>query len=128
DEYIGRFCLRYDGGDPPDAPPDPPRVVRARQDAVNALRMAFAALPGDLETTGPLLRYLVEDERAEEALSAALAFRWASADSIWGGLLIGFAHHAAGDDSAAVRSFLDALDRMPANERRAFEKIDVLLR
>ncbi|HEX6940060.1 MAG TPA: hypothetical protein VF158_11665 [Longimicrobiales bacterium] len=127
DEIVGRFCLTYDGGDPPPADPPPPAVVRARQDAVEALRRAFAGLPGDLGTAGPLLRYLIEDERAEEALSAARTYAWASADSVWGPLLLGYAFHAAGDDAAAERSFDEALARMSAEDRRRFEDIEVFL-
>jgi len=128
DEILGRFCLMYDGGGPPKRVwEDSGRVVRARQDAVDALRLAFAALPGEFTTAGPLLRYLVEDERAEEAVSAASAFRWASADSIWGPLLEAFALHAAGDDTAAERRFDTALERLPPKERRQWERIDILL-
>lgn len=127
DEVVGRFCLIYDGGKGP--PPDSvaPQVLRARQDVVDALRRAFAGRPGDLSTAGPLLRYLVEDGRADEAVSAARTFAWASADSVWGPLLLGYALHAAGDDSAAERQFDEALARMPARERRRFETLDVLL-
>ncbi|HEX7118741.1 MAG TPA: hypothetical protein VF212_08140 [Longimicrobiales bacterium] len=127
DEIVGRFCLVYDGGDPPPERPTPPPVLRARQDVVEALRRAFAAMPGDLETAGPLLRYLIEDDRAEEALSAARTFAWASPDSVWGALLLGYAYHAAGDDAAAERSFDEALARMSAEDRRRFEDIEVFL-
>lgn len=127
DEIVGRFCLIYDGGTPPPAAPPPPRVVRARQNVVEALRRAFAARPGELETAGPLLRYLIEDERAEEALSAARTFAWATGDTIWGLLLLGYAHHAAGEDSLAELRFDEALARMSAEERRGFEDIEVFL-
>ncbi len=127
DEIVGRFCLTYDGGDPPKPDTTPPQILKARQDVVDALRRAFAGLPGDLNTAGPLLRYLIEDERADEALSAALTFAWATRDSVWGDLLLGYAYHAAGNDSAAERSFDSALARMSAEDRRRFASIETLL-
>ncbi len=127
DEIVGRFCLIYDGGEPPKPDTVPWRVVRARQDVVEALRRAFAARPGDLETAGPLIRYLIEDSRADEALSAARTFAWASPDSVWGRLLLGYAHHAAGEDSLADARFDEALALMDEEDRRRYESIDVLL-
>lgn len=127
DEIVGRFCLIYEGGDPPKFDPPPPEILRARQDVVDALRRAFAGLPGDLDTAGPLLRYLIEDGRADEALSAALTFAWATTDSVWGDLLLGYAYHATANDSAAERSFDAALARMSAEDRRRFESIEVFL-
>ncbi len=128
DEIVGRFCLIYDGGEPPPEPdPPPPQVLRARRDVVEALRRAFAGLPGDLDTAGPLLRYLIEDGRADEALSAALTFAWATADSVWGDLLLGYAYHAAANDSAAERAFDAALARMSEKDRRRFESVEVFL-
>ncbi|HEX7051045.1 MAG TPA: hypothetical protein VF188_12630 [Longimicrobiales bacterium] len=130
DEIVGRFCLRYDDSGTPPSPPPPeedPRVTRARQDAVESLRRAFAALPGELGTVGPLLRYLVEDGRAEEAVSAARTFTWASGDSVWGPFLEGYALHAAGDDSAAEARFDEGLRQLPPEERREFRSVEDLL-
>ncbi len=56
DEIVGRFCLRFDTGDPRPIPPEVPRVVQARRDAVETLRRAFSAMPGDLRIAGSLVR------------------------------------------------------------------------
>jgi hypothetical protein len=127
DEIVGRFCLRFDTGEPRPIPPEVPRVVQARRDAVEALRRAFAATPGDLRVAGSLVRYLVEDGRPAEAVSAAEAFAWATEDSTWRSLLVGFGLHARGDDVAALAQFEEGLARLPAAERRRFERVDVLL-
>ena len=127
DEIVGRFCLRFDTGEPRPIPPEVPRVVQARRDAVEALRRAFAAMPGDLRIAGSLVRYLVEDGRPEEAVSAAEAFAWATADSTWRELLVAFGMHARGDDSAAELRFVEGIARLPREEARRLERVDVLL-
>src|SRR5690606_15871477 len=119
--------LRFDTGDPRPIPPEVPRVVQARRDAVETLRRAFAAMPGDLRIAGSLVRYLVEDGRAEEAISAAEAFAWATADSTWKELLVAFGMHARGDDSAAELRFAEGIAQLPAEEARRLERVDVLL-
>ncbi|NIU78285.1 MAG: hypothetical protein GWN71_33440, partial [Gammaproteobacteria bacterium] len=85
-----------------------------------------ALVPGDVEVAGPLVRYLTEDGRAREAVSAARAFAWASADSTWGPLLVGFALHANGEDAEASAAFERALARMPVEERREIQVLDPL--
>lgn len=129
DEVVGRFCLYYDGGNPKPLPEptDIGKLTRARQDAVEALRLAFAARPGDFETAGPLLRYLVEDERVAEAISAARAYFWASRDSVWGPLLEGYALHLAGDAVAAEQRFEEALGHLGKVEAASRRSIAVLL-
>lgn len=130
DEIVGRFCLTYSDGNSSRRraePEEPGRVKAARQQAVEALRRAFAVLPGELTTAGPLLRYLVEDDRAEEAVSAARAFSWASGDSIWGPLLEGYAFHAVGDGPRAEERFDDALLRLEPEEARRYRDLSRLL-
>lgn len=129
DEVVGRFCLRYEddtGGSRPIAP-EAERVIRARQEAIEALRKALAAMPDDFETAGPLVRYLIEDRRADEAVSAAELFAWATPDSAWGNLLHAFALHAAGRDSAAERYFAEGLARLDPETRQRFTRVDFLL-
>lgn len=118
DEIVGRFCLIFDEGRLPDPKPEAARVTDARREAIEALRLAFSHEPGRLETTGPLVRYLVEDERASEAVSAARTYAVLTRDSVWGPLLLGFALHAAADDSAAERHLDEGLARLPEAERR----------
>lgn len=129
DEVVGRFCLTYDTrGERRDSFPEEAGPIKvARQRAVESLRRAFAALPGELTTAGPLVRYLIEDGRSDEAVSAARAFRWASGDSIWGPLLEGYALHAQGDDTLAERRFDAALARLDEKERRRYDDLGILL-
>lgn len=130
DEIVGRFCLTFDGSGGTERQPDTTvagKVVSARQQAVEMLRHAFAALPGELTTIGPLLRYLVEDGRAEEAVAAARTFAWASGDSAWGGLLIGYAFHAAAEDSLAELYLTRGLAELPPEARRRVENVSYLL-
>lgn len=128
-ERVGRFCLFFDDPNRP-APPiarPAPEVRAARRAAVGALRRAFAVAPGNRRIADALVRYLAEDDRGREAVSAARAFRWASADSAWSGLLLGFALHAAHEDSAADTVFANALDREPAAQRRRLLDVSWLL-
>jgi hypothetical protein len=129
DEIVGRFCLSYEsgnGGRRPDTAVAG-KIISARQQAVEMLRHAFAALPGELTTAGPLLRYLVEDGRAEEAVAAARTFAWASGDSAWGAFLVGYALHAAVQDSVAETYFASGLNQLPEEERRRIEDVAYLL-
>jgi hypothetical protein len=128
DEIVGRFCLTYDSGNErrPDATVAG-KVISARQQAVEMLRHAFAALPGELTTAGPLLRYLIEDGRADEAIAAARTFAWASGDSAWGHFLVGYALHAAAQDSLAEDHFRRGLDRLPPEARRRIDRVSYLL-
>ncbi len=127
DERIGRFCLIYDSGRLPDPAPEPVAVVDARRTAIEALRHAFSWLPGDFPTAAPLVRYLIEDDRAAEAVPAARLFFAESRDSLWGPLLVGFALHAAGRDTAAERYFAIALPRLEPAELRRIYSVEWLL-
>lgn len=128
DERVGRFCLFFDDSEENrPLPPTNPKVVVARRAAVSALRRAFSAAPGDRRVADALIRYLAEDERGDEAVAAARTFRWASKDSAWSGLLLGFALHAAGQDSAAEVAFADALTREPPAQRNWLQDVGWLL-
>lgn len=127
DEIVGRFCLTYDSGRLPEPDPEPGEVVDARRDAIEALRHAFSYMPGDFGTAGPLIRYLVEDGRAIEAVPAARMFALVSGDSVWGPLLLGFAMHAAGNDTAAAREFEVGLGRIPADDADHIRDVEWLL-
>lgn len=133
DEVVGRFCLRFDDnkgdGDRSDTTVHVERVQikAARKAAIDAFRRLFSYTPGDLSVAGPLVRYLVEDNRGPEAVSAARSFAWATSDSIWGPLLLGFALHNDGQEGGAEQQFALALMRMPADQRREFDDLHVLL-
>jgi hypothetical protein len=127
DEIVGRFCLTYDSGRPPEPDPEHGRVVDARRAAIEALRAAFTWMPGDIETAAPLVRYLVEDDRAAEAVSAARMYELVSGDSIWGRLLTGFAEHAAAQDTSAERLYHEVLPLLPERQRERIEDIQWIL-
>lgn len=127
DEIVGRFCLTYDSGRMPEPDPEPGAVVDARRHAIEALRHAFSYMPGDFGTAGPLIRYLVEDGRPVEAVPAARMFALVSGDSVWGPLLLGFALHAAGNDTAAAREFEVGLARIPADDADHIRDVEWLL-
>lgn len=133
DEVVGRFCLRYGDDEKDEEPSDdtvhvePVQIVEARKAAIDAFRRLFSYTPGDLNVAGPLVRYLVEDDRGPEAVSAARSFSWATHDSIWGPLLLGFAFHNNGQEGAAEQQFALALTRMPPDQRREFDDLHVLL-
>jgi hypothetical protein len=130
DEVVGRFCLRYgdDGREPDDtARAEREQVVEARKAAIDAFRRLFSYTPGDLRVAGPLVRYLAEDGREREGVSAARSFAWATTDSIWGPLLLGFALHNDAQEAAAERQFTLAMSRMPPREREEFENLHVFL-
>jgi hypothetical protein len=127
DEIVGRFCLTYDSRDLPEPAPEAEPVVLARRQAIEALRQAFSYAPESFEVTGPLVRYLVEDERAGEAVSAARAYLALSNDTTWGALLLGFALHAAAEDTAATRWLELGVSRLPERERAHIENVSWLL-
>lgn len=127
DEIVGRFCLFYDAGPGPPLPVEPERVKQARERA----RLAFAAglevWPGDTLTAGPLVRFLVEAERGSDAVAVAHRFAQASQDSVWSGLLLGFALHAERSTLEAERAFDAALARLRPSERDDLRDVRYLL-
>lgn len=131
DEIVGRFCLWYSDAEEESSPwreaKEAVGIVEARREAIDVFRRVFAFVPGDFEAAGPLVRYLVEDGRGGEAVAAARAFAWASADSVWGPLLEGFALHATGADGEAESRFRGALAAMAPEDRRDMETLDPLL-
>jgi hypothetical protein len=120
DEIVGRFCLRFDSASARPPAGEAGRVVDERRSAVETLRQFFAAAPHDRAAAGPLTRLLVNDGRAPEAVSAARAFAALSPDTLWGQLLLGFSHNAAGETVDAERAFVQAFARMDNETRRAW--------
>lgn len=127
DEIVGRFCLRFDSATTAPAVEEPGRAVDARREAVEAVRRYFSAAPGELTAAGPLVRLLVIDGRASEAVSSAGAFAALSADTLWGDLLLGYAFHWLGADTAAERHFIAALSRLSPEQQREWLDITWLL-
>lgn len=128
DEIVGRFCIRFDAEGVKTVPPqEPARIIDARRAAIDTLRRAFTLLPGDPAVAGPLVRLLIEDERAAEAVPAALTFAGMTSDSVSGPLVEGLALHAAGEDSAAGAAFDRALARMDPERASRVTNLEWLL-
>ncbi len=127
DEIVGRFCINFDV-EPAKPPEEPPRITDARRAAIDSLRRQFSVLPGDPAVAGPLVRLLIEDARASEAVAAALTFDIETTDSVHGPLLAGFALHNAGEDSAADAYFTRAIEHMDSAQRQRVRSLDWLLR
>lgn len=127
DEVVGRFCLRYDDDDPEPVSEEPEKVQGARRDAISALDRAFQRVPGDMQVAGPLVRYLIEDQRADQAVTRARAYAAATRDSAMGPLLVAFALHATGSDAAAEELIEAGLRALPSKERSRVRSLDWLL-
>ena len=123
DVHVGRFCYWWDDGEFP-APPEMPRTKTARAVLLERLAKAAAALPGDRWIAGQRVRYLVEDGRVPEAVTAAGECR---ADVAWCAALAGYAFHAAGDYAHADSAFATALAAMPERDRCRWTDIRLLL-
>ncbi len=118
DEIVGRFCLHFDSDDEEKPPtPEPAAAVTARVEAVAALERAAAYVPGERRTARALVRLLVESRRDSAAVEAARRHA-SAAPGVWAELLLGFALHAAGDDTAAEGHFSWGLSALPERERR----------
>ena len=123
DVRVGRFCYWWDDGEFP-APPEPSKTKAARGALLERLAHGAQRVPGDGWIAGQRVRYLVEDGRAEDAVSAARDCR---ADASWCTALAGFAFHAAGDFVRADSAFNVALAAMPERERCHWTDVSLLL-
>ncbi|NJD11195.1 MAG: hypothetical protein FIB01_12440 [Gemmatimonadetes bacterium] len=127
DEVVGRFCLTFDSLSKPPERPERAQVGAARDQALATLQAFAAAAPGDVRAAGPLVRLLVEADRADEAAAVAERFASGTQDQLWAGWLSGLALHASGRDREAEASFRNALARAPRAERAAIISVDWLL-
>lgn len=127
DETVGRFCVQYDVGRLPPLPPEPEALKQARAGAIEAFGKAVNAWPEDSTVAAPLIRYLVEDGRAEEALAVARTFGEKTPDGGWADLLLAFAHHAAREDEQADARFARGLSRALPSERQQMHDVSSLL-
>lgn len=123
DVRVGRFCYWWDDGEF-EPPAELPRATAARAILLDRLASAAAALPGDRWIAGQRVRYLVEDSRYDDAVSAARACRAATR---WCAVIAGYAFHAASDFASADSAFNVALDSMPERERCEWTDISLLL-
>jgi hypothetical protein len=125
DEHIGRWCIYYEpAGQQP--PKEPSKVGKARQEAIVALERAFAAAPARTATIFPLVRLLVKDGKAAEAVNLATA-HLAANESPDAHMVLGYALHHARRTEAALDEFGKWLAGSPAFLRERVEDIDWLL-
>jgi hypothetical protein len=129
DERIGRFCFRFGSPGTPRRPPDPEpaQVQAARTDAIRAHRRWFAFAPDERRAAGPLIRYLIESDRAGEAVAAARTHVWATDGTAESLLFLGLALHYARDFAAAESAFDNARTLSTERERRRLDDISLLL-
>jgi hypothetical protein len=120
---VGRFCYWWDDGEF-DPPEELPKAKAARATLLNQLARAAATLPGDRWIAGQRVRYLVEDGKARDAVTAARECR---ADGGWCAALAGYAYHAAEDFLHADSAFSVALAAMPEAQRCRWTDISLLL-
>src|SRR5262245_12426774 len=118
DEIVGRFCLTYDVGPEPDLGPEPEEIKRVRDDVIDAFQKAARQLPRDSSIAGPLIRYLIEGGRAQEAVSEAEAFAQGHRGDAWANLLLGFALHYCDRTEDAEQAFERALKQLDEREAR----------
>lgn len=129
DEIIGRFCFRFTGGGPTpaDTLPEDPAITSARIRALEIHRAWLATDPGQPEAAGPLIRYLVEADRAPEAAAVARTHAWAAERTPESLFLLGLALHHAGSFESAESAFDSARAMLPLSERARLDDVSVLL-
>lgn len=125
DERIGTWCIYYEpAGQQP--PKEPEKVDKARDDAIVALKKAFDVAPERTETVYPLVRLLVKDKRAADAVEVAKAYV-ANHDSATAHMVLGFALHHAQRTEEALQEFGKWLLDSPVYVRDKVEDIGWLL-
>ncbi|HEY0809530.1 MAG TPA: hypothetical protein VGD49_05175 [Longimicrobiales bacterium] len=125
DEQIGKWCIYYEPAGK-DLPKEPGKVTKARADAIVALKKAFAVAPGRAATVFPLVRLLVKDDKANEAVDVARAFL-AAGDSPDAHMVLGYALHHARHTEEALQEFSKWVAAAPAFLRDQVMDIDWLL-
>jgi hypothetical protein len=125
DEQIGNWCIYYEpaGRSLPD---EPSKVVKARQEAIVALRKAYDVAPGRTATVYPLVRLLVKDGRADEAVDVAKGYL-AQRDSADAHMVMGYALHHARRTEEALPEFYKWLASAPVYVRDKAQDIAWLL-
>ena len=125
DERIGRWCIYYEpAGQKP--PSEPGKVAKARQEAIVALKKAFDVAPARTETVYPLVRLLVRDDRAAEAVEVARAYL-AARDHADAHMVMGYALHHARRTEEALQEFARWLATAPSYVTDKVTSIDWLL-
>jgi hypothetical protein len=122
DVRIGRFCYWHD--DAEDLPREPALIAAARDAFLRSLDSLAALARNDVWMVGQRVRYLVESNRAADALRAATE---CSAAAWWCAALRGFSDHALGDYAAADREFETALSALSPAQRCHWTDLSDLL-
>ena len=125
DEHIGNWCIYYDPAGK-QLPKEPKKVARARADALILLRQAFEIAPARMATAYPLVRLLVKDGNAPDAVSVARAYL-AARDSADAHMVLGYALHHARRTEEAIVEFQKWLMASPPYVRDKVEDIGWLL-
>ena len=116
DVHVGRYCYwRGDESDDKPAPPEQPAVRQRRTALLRALDSASSVLPGDAWIVGQVVRYLVEVDSTDAALTTARQNCRAAAS--WCHALAGYASHSGGRFAAADSEFSLALAAMEPADR-----------
>jgi hypothetical protein len=116
DEVVGRFCLRHSTDLEWEPPEEPRRIGEARDELLEELALAAAALPGDDWVLGQRIHYLVEGGRLWEA--EGLARACGGATSWWCDALLGFVLHRQESFPASYEAFERALGGMESERAR----------
>jgi hypothetical protein len=116
-DQVGPYCLRG-GGSSLEPVPVPRAIIEARRQLVELLEGWAASIPGDGWITGQRVRYLLE---GGEHLWASQVADDCLADASWCDLLRGWVEHERGSWVESGRFFLDAIEAMTLEERRALE-------
>jgi len=116
DIRIGRYCYwRGDDDDNEPTPPEHPNVRERRTALIATLDTASRTLIGDGWLAGQRVRYLVEADRANDAVRVARTE--CGATPSWCMALVGYAAHRGGQFAAADSAFASALATMDSTER-----------
>lgn len=115
DEQIGKWCIYYEPAGQ-QLPREPAKVGKARDEAIVALKKAFDVAPGRTATVFPLVRLLVKDERAPEAVDVARAYLGAH-ESPEAHMVLGYALHYARRTEEALQEFQKWLAGAPVYVR-----------
>jgi hypothetical protein len=123
DETVGRFCYWYDEREEP-VPPEPEDIKAARLRFIAGLDSGFRAFPADKWTSGALVRYLAEADRAVEAIRVA---EQCATTGWWCPALRGFALHAAARFAASDSAWTRALAAMDDRQRCEWRDLKLVL-
>ena len=125
DEHIGRWCIYYEAKGQK-TPKESGKVAKARKEAIVALQKAQVIAPGRTATVYPLVRLLVKDDRATEAVDVARAYL-AARDSADAHMVLGYALHHARRTEEAMQELGKWLLASPAFMREKVDDIGWLL-